>query len=37
MVIADSSGAEGTNTLVDVERAAFFDGILALDVDETAG
>ena len=38
-LIADPTGAEGTNTLVDIERAAFSDGILALDVDEgeTAG
>ena len=38
-IVTDTSGSEGANTLTDMERVGFSDGILALDVDagETAG
>ena len=38
-IVTDTGGSEGANTLTDMERVGFSDGILALDVDagETAG
>lgn len=35
--VTDSTGAQGTDTLVNIERAVFADGALALDVDGIAG
>jgi Ca2+-binding RTX toxin-like protein len=37
LVVTDNSGAEGSDTLTGVERLAFGDGVLALDLNGSAG